>query len=132
MNVLITYSSGFGTTKEVSDKIADVLDNNGGLKVTVQRIDDVNSINEYLLVMMISFLGLLFPPMLHLSGLYENVIFYLWPTQASFILFTGVFNDKGLESWEIAYGFIYQLIWIGVLFILAKKAFFKHIVMKGG
>jgi fluoroquinolone transport system permease protein len=95
-------------------------------------VSRVNSINEYLLAMIVAFLGLLFPPMLHLSGLYENVIFYLWPTQASFVLFTGVFNATSLELWEIAYGIGYQLIWIGLLYFLAKKAFYKHIVMKGG
>ena len=95
-------------------------------------VSGVSSINEYLLAMGISFLVLTFPPMLHLSGLYENVIFYLWPTQASFILFTGVFNSQSLELWEIAYGIIYQLVWIAILFLLAKKAFYKHIVLKGG
>ena len=95
-------------------------------------VSRVKSINEYLLAMGISFLGLLFPPMLHLSGLYENVIFYLWPTQASFILLTGVFNAAGLELWEIVYGISYQVIWIVLLYFLAKKAFHKHIVLKGG
>ena len=95
-------------------------------------VSGVKSINEYLLAMGISFLVLTFPPMLHLSGLYENVIFYLWPTQASFILFTGVFNSQSLELWEIAYGIIYQLVWIVILFYLAKIAFYKHIVLKGG
>jgi fluoroquinolone transport system permease protein len=95
-------------------------------------VSRVNSINEYLLAMAVAFLGLLFPPMLHLSGLYENVIFYLWPTQASFTLFTGVFNATSLELWEIAYGIVYQIIWIGLLYFLAKRAFYKHIVLKGG
>jgi fluoroquinolone transport system permease protein len=95
-------------------------------------VSRVNSINEYLLFMVVAFLGLTFPPMLHLSGLYENVIFYLWPTQASFTLFTGVFNAASLELWEIAYGISYQIIWIGILYFLAKKAFHKHIVLKGG
>jgi len=95
-------------------------------------VSRVNSINEYLLAMIVAFLGLLFPPMLHLSGLYENVIFYGWPTQASFVLFIGVFNATSLELWEIAYGIGYQIIWIGLLYFLAKKAFYKHIVLKGG
>ena len=82
--------------------------------------------------MIISFLALLFPPMLHLSGLYENIIFYLWPTQASLILFTGVFNAVSLELWEIVYGISYQIVWIGLLYFFAKKAFYKHIVLKGG
>ena len=95
-------------------------------------VSRVNSLNEYLLTMIISFLGLLFPPMLHLSGLYENVMFYLWPTQASFILFTGVFKAASLETWEIAYGIGYQIFWIGLLYFLSKRAFHKHIVLKGG
>jgi fluoroquinolone transport system permease protein len=94
-------------------------------------VSRVNSINEYLLAMVVAFLGLTFPPMLHLSGLYENIIFYLWPTQASFTLFTGVFNAASLELWETVYGIIYQVIWIGILYFFAKKAFYKHIVLKG-
>jgi len=95
-------------------------------------VSRVKSINEYLMGFAVTFLGLTFFPMLHLSHLYENTIFYLWPTQASFILFKGVFSTAGLQSWEIAYGIGYQVLWIVVLFYLAKKAFYKHIVLKGG
>ena len=95
-------------------------------------VSRVNSINEYLLAMIVAFLGLLFPPMLHLSGIYENILFYLWPTHASFILFMGVFNSNSLELWEIIYGAVYQIFWIVLLYFIAKKAFHKHIVMKGG
>lgn len=94
-------------------------------------VSRVNSINEYLLAMVVAFLGLLFPPMLHLSGIYENVVFYLWPTHASLLLFTGVFNSASLELWETVYGIVYQIIWIFLLYYLAKKAFYKHIVLKG-
>lgn len=95
-------------------------------------VSRVKSINEYLMAMALVFLGLTFPPMLHLSGLYENVIFYLWPTQASLLIFRGVFNEAVLETWEIAYGIIYQIVWIGILFFLARKAFYKYIISKGG
>ena len=95
-------------------------------------VSSVNSINGYLLGMMIGFIGLTFPPLLQLFGIFENPIFYLWPTQASFILFDGVFNAAALETWEIAYGIGYQIIWIGLFYFLAKKAFYKHIVLKGG
>jgi fluoroquinolone transport system permease protein len=93
-------------------------------------VSRVNSINEYLLSMMMAFLGLSFPPLLHLSGIYENVLFYLWPTQASLILIGGVFEE--IETWELAYSIIYLIVLIGLLFFYAKKAFYKHIVMKGG
>jgi len=95
-------------------------------------VSRLKSINEYLLAMIILFLGLTFPPMLHLSNLYENVIFYLWPTQASFTIFIGVFNETSLEAWEIAYGIVYQIFWIVLLYYFARRAFYKYIVSRGG
>jgi len=88
----------------------------------------LHSINEYLLMMMLAFVGLTLPPLLHLNGLYENVLFYLWPTQASFILFNGVFES--IELWEAIYAIVYLSVWIVICFIIAKKAFYKHIVEK--
>lgn len=95
-------------------------------------VSRVQNVNGYMLGMIIGFLGLSFPPLLDLFGLFENPIFYLWPTQASFILFDGVFRSSSLEIWEIAYGIFYQLIWIIILYILAKKAFYEYIILKGG
>jgi len=95
-------------------------------------VSRVQSINGYLLGMIIGFLGLTFPPLLHLFGLFENPVFYLWPTQASFILFDGVFYASSLEVWEIAYGIGYQILWIGVFYFFAKKAFYEYIILKGG
>jgi len=100
--------------------------------VGVILVSRVMSVNGYMLGMIVGFLGLSFPPLLNLFGLFESPIFYLWPTQASFILFNGVFNSSNLELWEILYGVLYQLIWIAALYILAKKAFYKYIVLKGG
>jgi hypothetical protein len=57
-------------------------------------------------------------------------IFYVWPTQASFILFNGVFHASQLEPWEIVYGIGYQILWIAIFYILAKKTFYKQIVLK--
>ncbi|MBN1465969.1 flavodoxin domain-containing protein [candidate division KSB1 bacterium] len=47
MKVLVTYSSGYGTTKEVAEKIAGILDQTHGLVVTVKSIDDVSGIQEF-------------------------------------------------------------------------------------
>ncbi len=95
-------------------------------------VSRVQNVNGYMLGIIIGFLGLSFPPLLDLFGLFENPIFYLWPTQASFILFDGVFRPSSLELWEISYGIIYQLIWIVILYFLAKKAFYEYIILKGG
>ncbi len=90
----------------------------------------VQNINGYLLGMAIGFIGLMFPPLLHLFGIIENPIFYIWPTQASFILFDGI--SGSLKLWEAIYGIGYQVCWIVLLYYVAKKAFYKHIVLKGG
>ena len=79
-------------------------------------VSRVQNINGYLLGIIISFLILTFPPLLNLFELFENPVFYLWPTQASFILLNGVFLTSSLELWEIIYGIGYQLLWIGILY----------------
>jgi fluoroquinolone transport system permease protein len=89
-----------------------------------------NSINEYLARMIIAFLLLFVPPLLDISGIYDNVIFYLWPTQASFLLFNGVFGTVSFT--DTIYGIVYLIIWIVSCYILGKKAFYKHIVVGGG
>ncbi len=47
LKVLVTYSSGFGATREVAEKIGDVLGKEGDLKVTVRSIDEVGDIAPY-------------------------------------------------------------------------------------
>ena len=88
------------------------------------------SINEFLGMMMIAFLLLFVPPLLDISGIYENIVFYLWPTQASFLLFNGVFGTVSLN--DTIYALIYLNVWIVGCYILAKKAFYKYIVVGGG
>ncbi len=88
------------------------------------------SINEYLGMMMMAFLFLFIPPLLDISGIYDSVLFYLWPSQASFLLFNGVFGTVSLN--ETIYALIYLIIWIVGCYYLAKKAFYKHIVIGGG
>lgn len=45
--VLITYSSGYGTTREVAERIVEVFRERGGMLVTLKSIDHVNSIDEF-------------------------------------------------------------------------------------
>ena len=95
-------------------------------------VSRVQGVNGYMLGMVIGFLGLTFPPLLYIFELFENPVFYLWPTQASFILFNGVFHASSLELWEITYAMGYQIFWIALFYLLAKKAFYEYIISKGG
>jgi len=89
-----------------------------------------NSINEFLLMMMLAFLLLFIPPLLDITGIYHNIIFYLWPSQASFLLFEGVFGS--ISVYDTIYAFVYLCIWIVGCYYLAKKSFYKHIILRGG
>lgn len=88
------------------------------------------SVNEYLVMMMGAFLVLFLPPLLDVFGIYENAVFYLWPSQASFLLFEGVFGAVPLV--ETAYAVLYLSAWVCLCYLLAKQAFHTHIVSKGG
>jgi len=88
-----------------------------------------NSINEYLIMIMFAFLLLFIPPLLHFSGLFENVVFYLWPSHASFILFNGVLGEVPLN--EALYSILYLCVWIAISFYLAYRAYYKYIVAGG-
>ena len=47
MNILITYSSGFGSTREIAFKIDDVLKENFGFNIETKSIDDINDLAPY-------------------------------------------------------------------------------------
>lgn len=47
MNVLVTYSSGYGSTKEVAEKIGAIFDEKGGVNVTIESIDAVTDIDSF-------------------------------------------------------------------------------------
>lgn len=47
MKVLVTYSSGYGATKEVAEKIAEILEHTDRLVVAVKSIDDVAGIRDF-------------------------------------------------------------------------------------
>lgn len=87
------------------------------------------SLNEYLLMIMLSFVVLFLPPLLHISKIYENTLFYLWPTQASFILLKGTFTEISIT--DTVYAVAYLIIWIMLCYYFAQKAFYKHIVQGG-
>ena len=47
MKVLMTYSSGYGSTKEVAERITEILVNNSDLQLTLLSIDDVQDVTNF-------------------------------------------------------------------------------------
>jgi len=87
------------------------------------------SINEFLMPSVV-YTGLLslpaFPLLLHYTGWPA----YLHPMQAPLLLLQASFTP--LPAWNLAYGLLYGLVWIGALFWLCQKAFRNFITGGSG
>ncbi|MBN1543063.1 flavodoxin domain-containing protein [candidate division KSB1 bacterium] len=47
MRILIAYSTGFGTTKEIAEKLADVLEESSELTIKIASLDQVGSLQTF-------------------------------------------------------------------------------------
>lgn len=90
-----------------------------------------DSISRYLIPSQIPMvvLGL---PLLHLSGVWESALFYLFPTHGSLLLLGGAFGTVSLSAPQIAYAVIYQLAWVCGLAALARWMFYRYVVQRKG
>jgi fluoroquinolone transport system permease protein len=87
------------------------------------------SISEYLMPS-VCYTLLLMLPLLDYLGVFKSQIFYLIPTQAPLVLMKSAFVTVGLA--DTVYGMAYSLLWAGILFLLAKRSFYRYIISKGG
>jgi fluoroquinolone transport system permease protein len=71
-------------------------------------------------------------PLIHFFGVWESPIFYLVPTQGSLLLLGGAFDPGSLAAWQLLYAVFYGLVWVIGLGLLARRAFERHVVRKGG
>jgi fluoroquinolone transport system permease protein len=71
-------------------------------------------------------------PVLHYGGLWEHPVLYAIPTQGALILFGAAFGRLEPAPWEWAYAVIYQLVWIALLALLARRVFDRYIVAGEG
>ena len=94
--------------------------------LAVARYD---SINEYIFPSMLwaTFFSI---PFLPYFDVWTGWLFYLHPLQAPLVLLKAAFG--GIELWEWSYGIVYSAAWIGLLFVLSRKAFHRFITRKEG
>lgn len=70
-------------------------------------------------------------PLLLITGISDNPLWYLIPTAAPVLLLQAAFTPEMIENWEIVYGVVYSILWIVGLFIWARRAFYTNIILKG-
>ncbi|MCD1293883.1 ABC transporter [Methanocella sp. CWC-04] len=92
-------------------------------------VSKYSSISEYLMPSVVYSFAFMIPLLDYLKVL-ESPLFYLHPMQAPLILMKAAFVP--VETWQLAYGVLYSLVWIVVAFVLSKRAFNKHIVNRIG
>lgn len=96
---------------------------------SVSRYD---SINQYLFPSVLVMLPLQLP-VFHYFGLVDGWLgglFYLIPSQAPLMLLEAAFRT--LPTWEVVYGVVYSLVWVGVSYYLARRAHYQFIVRQQG
>ena len=87
------------------------------------------SINTFLLpsVLMVTLLSI---PLLDYFGLWQSRLVYLHPVQAPLLLMKGAFQP--VAGWQLIYGAIYSIVWIGVVYVLSQRAFYRFVILKQG
>lgn len=87
-----------------------------------------SSVNEYFIAGSVALL-VLNAPLIYHFGLSDSWLFYLFPTQASLLLLSGIFEPVSLP--DSVYAVVMLSIWIAIGYIFAKKMFYTHIVLGG-
>jgi fluoroquinolone transport system permease protein len=87
------------------------------------------SINEFLLPS--GLWTLVFSlPLIHYFELWRNPLFYLLPTYPPLILLKAAFES--LPTWQLLYGVLGSLVWIGLAYELSRRFFERYIVQQTG
>jgi fluoroquinolone transport system permease protein len=92
-------------------------------------ISPFSSFSDYLIPsgLVLAVLGL---PLLHFTGWMASPLFYLIPTQGSLMMLGAAFAP--LAPWQLLYALFYQVLWIGILSIVARRAFDRHVLARNG
>jgi fluoroquinolone transport system permease protein len=94
--------------------------------IIVARYD---SINEYLLPSVL-YLFVFSIPVLDYFQVFESWLFYLHPLQAPLLLMKSAFQT--VQPWQIVYGLLYGALWVGVVYWMSERSFYRFIVRKEG
>ena len=92
--------------------------------IAVARYD---SINSFLMPSILITLTLSVPLVDYL-GFWRSPLLYLHPVQAMLLLLKGAFAP--IAVWQMVYGVLYAALWIGLLFRISERIFYRFIVLQ--
>ncbi len=88
-----------------------------------------NSINEYLLPSLLYVAVLLLPLLPYVNG-WDSPLIYLHPLQALLVVIQAAFQP--VEFWRIMYGLLYAGLWIGLVYLFARRALRRFVIAEVG
>lgn len=88
-----------------------------------------DSINTFLFPSVL-FTILLALPFIDYLELWQSPLLLLHPLQAPLMLLRGGFTT--VPSWQLLYGLLYGLLWIGILYTWSRRAFYRFVILKQG
>ena len=92
--------------------------------IAVARYD---SINRFIMPSILA--ATLFAlPLVDYLGFWQSPLMYLHPIQPVLLLFKGVFQL--IAAWQMIYGVLYAVLWIGLLFKISQYIFYRFIILK--
>jgi fluoroquinolone transport system permease protein len=94
--------------------------------VVVARYD---SINEFLFPSVLYTIGLGLP-LLDYFNLVRSPLVYLHPVQAPLVLLRAAFQP--VDAWQMVYGVLYAGLWVGLVYLLSRRAFLRFVVARQG
>ena len=86
------------------------------------------SINEYLMPATLYAAALLVPLLPYINQ-WDTWLIYLHPLEAPLMLMRAAYLP--VAPWQIAYGLLYSLFWIGIVYLLCRHTF-RHYILAGG
>lgn len=87
-----------------------------------------SSINEYFIPATLYAAALLVPLLPYINQ-WNTWLIYLHPLEAPLMLMRAAYLP--FESWQIVYGILYSLFWIGIIYLLCRRAFRRYILAGG-
>jgi fluoroquinolone transport system permease protein len=55
---------------------------------------------------------------------------FLHPIQATLVLIQAAFES--VPPWQVMYGVLYSLLWLGIAYYFSQRAFYRFVIMKQG
>jgi fluoroquinolone transport system permease protein len=86
--------------------------------------------NEYLIMMMPYMLFLMIPLLSVMGATPDYWFYYLIPSHGTLFLLKATWYE--VKTWQIVYGIISLIVWIGILFKIALNSYEKYFVIEQG